>query len=97
VWRVIHHGLWSAHGLAAAVLTGGAAVTIYGLNADWARYHLPILLLTTICIGIATGQAWTTLQRQLQDRRAAAIDRNLATPNEDFVQLPVTASLGEPR
>jgi len=63
LWLVIRHGLWSAHALAAAVLTSETAITIYGLNADWARYHLPILLLTTTCIGVACGSAWGGVTR----------------------------------
>lgn len=56
LWLVIRRGFWSATGLASAMLTGEAAITVYGLDVDWARYHLPILLLSCTCIGVAAGQ-----------------------------------------
>jgi hypothetical protein len=60
---VMKHGPWSAHGLAAAVLAGQVAVTIYGLRVDWARYHLPILLAVAVSAGVLAGQVWTGLLR----------------------------------
>jgi hypothetical protein len=93
LWLVIRHGLWSAHALAAAVLTGGFAITIYGLNADWARYHLPVLLLTTVCIGVSTGQAWAYAQQLVQDRRAMTNDASVAGSNESYARLSTNTSL----
>lgn len=62
LWLVFQRGFWSATGLAAAVLTSEVAITIYGLDVDWARYHLPILLLSCTCIGVIAGSAWDTLR-----------------------------------
>ncbi len=56
-WRALREGLWSPVALSSVVLVGGAAVTVYGLDADWARYHLPILLLAGACIGVLAGEA----------------------------------------
>lgn len=72
LWMVLRHGLWSAHGLGAAVLVGEAAIVIYGLDADWARYHLPILLLTTVCTGVAAGETASGLLRAIASRSAPA-------------------------
>lgn len=62
LWLVVQRGLWSGHALVAAVLTGQVAITIYGMRVDWARYHVPILLLVVVCIGVVAGQTWTALQ-----------------------------------
>jgi hypothetical protein len=41
----------------AAVLGSVTAITVYGLEADWARYHLPVLLLQAVGIGVIAGVA----------------------------------------
>lgn len=69
LWLAAQRGLWSAPALIAAVLTGQAAITVYGLGVDWARYHLPILLLVAVCIGVLGGAAWTELGRLLRSRQ----------------------------
>lgn len=63
IWLVMRRGIWSATGLLAAVLTSEVAITIFGLKADWARYHLPILLLMAVCIGTIAGGLWTAVYR----------------------------------
>ena len=55
LWLVMRRGVWSATALAASVLLSTAAITVYGLEADWARYHLPILLLQATAIGVGSG------------------------------------------
>jgi hypothetical protein len=52
---VMKRGIWSGTGLAVAVLTSELAITVIGLKADWARYHLPVLLLVAVCIGVVAG------------------------------------------
>lgn len=79
-WLVIQRGPWSATGLAAVVLTSGAAITIYGLDADWARYHLPILLLGCICAGILAGSIWTALERRIGVGQRAPARRTCDRP-----------------
>lgn len=54
-WLAMRRGMWSATALAGAVLLSEAAITVYGLEADWARYHLPILILQATGIGIVSG------------------------------------------
>ncbi|MBA2278360.1 MAG: glycosyltransferase family 39 protein [Chloroflexia bacterium] len=73
---VIRHGLWSGHALATTVLAGQAAVTILGLRADFARYHLPILLLVAVCLGVLAGQTWSVLQRIPRPAALAYAPRN---------------------
>ena len=55
---VVRRGIWSPSGLAAAIFVSEVAVTIYGLRVDWARYHLPMLLLAAVGIGVLGGHAW---------------------------------------
>lgn len=59
----VRRGPWSGHALAFAVLGGQAVVTIVGMRVDWARYHLPIVLLAAVCIGIAVGLVWEVIRR----------------------------------
>lgn len=73
---VIRFGLWSGHALAAAVLASQAAVTILGLRADFARYHLPILLLTAVCLGVLAGQGWSKLHGLVTVRSPAPASIN---------------------
>ena len=68
---VIRSGVWSGHGLVVVVLTGQAAITIAGLRADFARYHLPVLLLVAVGLGVLAGSAWDGL-RQLRALRSLA-------------------------
>ncbi len=65
---VLRRGLVSAHGLVMVVLGGQAAITIIGMDVDWARYHLPILLFVAVCVGIAAGQGWSLIVATIQQR-----------------------------
>lgn len=56
LWLSMRRGITSATALAGTVLASTAAITIYGLEADWARYHLPILVLQATAIGVIAGQ-----------------------------------------
>jgi hypothetical protein len=76
---VVRRGLFGAHALAAAVLASQAAITIYGLRVDWARYHLPILLLVAAGVGVAGGKLWTGLKR-LWALRVAVRHRPMTSP-----------------
>lgn len=60
---VVRRGFTSGAGLVFAVLAGQAAVTIIGMEVDWARYHLPILLFLVACIGVAVGEGWRCTSR----------------------------------
>jgi hypothetical protein len=66
VASVVRRGLRSGSALAAIVLGGQAGVTVLGMHADFPRYHLPIALAVTVCVGIVAGQAWALLCRGRQ-------------------------------
>ena len=68
---VIRSGLWSGHALVATVLVSQATITVLGLRADFARYHLPVLLLVAVSLGVLAGCAWDGL-RQLRSVHAPA-------------------------
>ncbi len=68
-WLALRRGIVSGHGLALIVLGGQAAITIVGMGADWARYHLPILLLVAVCIGVAVGQGWEIAGQAMRSLR----------------------------
>lgn len=57
---VYRRGLGSSTALIAATMGTTAAITIIGLQVDWARYHFPLLLAMSMCIGLAvgTGEQW---------------------------------------
>ena len=59
---VIRAGLWSGHALIATVLLSQATITVLGLRVDFARYHLPIMLLVAVALGVLAGQGWTALR-----------------------------------
>lgn len=62
---VFRRGLSSATAMIAATIGAAAAITIVGMQVDWARYHWPILLGMALCIGIAIG----AVQRRLLPKR----------------------------
>lgn len=66
LWLVAQRGVWSGPALTTAVLTGHAAITTYGPGIDWARYHLPILILVAVCIGVLAGAVWAGLNQFLR-------------------------------
>ncbi len=59
VWR----SLASRYALAAIVLGGQAGAVVLGMRSDWARYHLPVLLVVATCIGLLAGQLWSLASR----------------------------------
>jgi hypothetical protein len=69
LWLVARRGVWSGTGLIATVLLAETAITVIGMRADWARYHLPVLLLTATCTGIAAGQLGDAIWRLVSSPR----------------------------
>jgi hypothetical protein len=69
VWTVLalRDGLLGARALTFAVLGGAAGVTLAGMQADWARYHLPILLFVSVALGVAVGWAWAMMTGRLRE------------------------------
>ena len=60
---IIRNGLWSGRSLVAAVLFSQATITVIALRTDFARYHLPILLLVAVGLGVLAGRGWDGLRR----------------------------------
>ena len=59
IWR----GPASRWTLAGIVLGTQAALIVGGMRSDWARYHLPVLMVAATCIGVLAGQLWSALAR----------------------------------
>jgi 4-amino-4-deoxy-L-arabinose transferase-like glycosyltransferase len=59
----VRHGLASRWTLAGVVLGTQAALIVAGMRSDWARYHLPILMVTATCVGVLAGQLWAVAAR----------------------------------
>jgi hypothetical protein len=79
LWR----GLASRWTLAGLVLGTQAALIVAGMRSDWARYHLPVLMVAAVCIGVLAGQLWALLNRRTVHTRLraalyAGIDRLLS-------------------
>jgi hypothetical protein len=69
----IQHGLGSRWSMAALVLGGQFAVTVFGMRADFSRYLLPVLIGTAVCGGLVAGMvwefAWERIARRWPSRR----------------------------
>lgn len=69
---VILRGLWSPHALVALLMAAEVAAVTVGLGVDFYRYYLPILLVNSILVGIAIGEAARVVGRTVFLRRAAS-------------------------
>lgn len=52
---VARRGFASSTAMIAASIGAAVMITVMGMQVDWARYHFPILVAISICIGIALG------------------------------------------
>ena len=66
-------GLRGRATLAGLVLAGQAGAIVIGMRSDWARYHLPVLLVAAVCVGTLAGGAWALLSRPTFARRARGV------------------------
>jgi 4-amino-4-deoxy-L-arabinose transferase-like glycosyltransferase len=92
---IICRGLLGPHLMTLLVLGGQSAVTVLGMRADFARYHLPILLFAAVCIGLVGGQLWEALARSTVRERArsliyAGLDR--LVPGGEALPSPVATA-----
>jgi hypothetical protein len=71
---VIQRGLWSPHGLTATLMAAEIGAVTVGLGVDFYRYYLPVLLVNSVLVGIAFGEAYT-LVRRLMGREVAPASR----------------------
>ncbi len=58
---VIRHGLRSRQALISLLLISEAGAIAFGMKADFNRYHLPIVLIMSICITVSASGAWSLL------------------------------------
>lgn len=63
---VLRRGLSSPTTLIAATIGASTAITILGMQVDWARYHFSILLAMSLCIGIVAGSIDLRLRRRFR-------------------------------
>lgn len=61
---VVKRGISSPTSMIAAVLGASAAITVIGMQVDWTRYHWPILLSASLCIGVVTGITETRIPKR---------------------------------
>ena len=59
---VIQRGLWSPHAMVAMLMAAEVGAVTVGLGVDFYRYYLPILLVNAILVGVAFGEAGSTLR-----------------------------------
>jgi hypothetical protein len=63
---VINRGLWSPHALVAYLMAASTGVVIVGMGVDFYRYFLPLLLVLSVCVGVAAGALWSSVAQLRQ-------------------------------
>ncbi len=74
----VMRGLRSPHALATTVLAAQVGITLLALRADFARYHLPTLLVIAVCLGLLASHTVAELgdvRRGIRRRLAARMSR----------------------
>lgn len=101
-WALMY-GPRSKHALGGIVIAGEAALIIIGMQVDFNRYHLPILLCVAVGVGFFFGQVWNAISGggrllQLWWSRRTASRRFLvpALPETSAVLPPLPETLGDP-
>lgn len=61
---VARRGLWSPPALAAFLMASQCAVVIVGMGVDFYRYFLPLLIVASVCVGVAFGSGFDVLRRR---------------------------------
>lgn len=92
VLMAAHYGLRSKYALVALLLLGQCAVTVAGLQADFERYYLPILVTTSVGAGLLIGQlwAWTPVVGRLV---STWLSRRRPGPQASTTPQPATAAV----
>lgn len=68
LWIVARNGLWTPHALVACLLFGELAILAIGMNADFYRYHLPVVMIASACIAVSVGSAWDRIRELVWNR-----------------------------
>ena len=58
----VMYGLRSRYALGGIVLGGQTLIIVLGMRADFARYHLPILVAVALGVGLLVGYGWKCLR-----------------------------------
>lgn len=64
LWWVLKRGFWSPAAMVALLMGAEATMLVVGMKTEFYRYHLPIVVIMTGCIGVSTGAAWHALTRR---------------------------------
>jgi hypothetical protein len=69
-WGVARRGLRSPRALVATVLLGQTASIVLAMRSDFYRYHLPLVLVSALCVGVGASEAGAWLARLPRRLRA---------------------------
>lgn len=69
LWIVASKGLWTPYALVACLLLGELMILAIGMNADFYRYHLPVVMIASACIAVSTGHIWNLAIVLIRRRR----------------------------
>jgi hypothetical protein len=102
VLGALRRGVWSAPALAAAVLGGQAALIVLAMRSDWPRYHVPVLLLVAVAVGVLADRVWVAATRgpvraHLLDAAYGLLDRVMPDDSPPPVPRPGRPRRARPR
>ncbi len=58
---VVRAGLRGGSAMVAIALGGQVVITVGAMRVEYARYLLPVLLASMVCIGVVVGQSWALI------------------------------------
>lgn len=79
---VIQFGLWSPHALVIMLMAAEVGAVTVGLGVDFYRYYLPVMLVISILIGVAAGEAARALWRFVQATPGSSNTEHDSHPQE---------------
>ena len=96
---VIKHGLRSTYALISLLMVSEVGAIAFGMKADFNRYHLPIVLIMSICIAVSASALWSLLARFNGWRLFAMlpgvhVSDQLTTPTIQAAKPPVVVDPG---
>lgn len=78
---VVRNGLFSPAALAAFLMAAECGVVFVGMGVDFYRYFLPLLVVGSVCVGVAIGSLYGAVQRLVLKRHRTATRRHLHRPS----------------
>jgi 4-amino-4-deoxy-L-arabinose transferase-like glycosyltransferase len=93
-WLVTRRGIASGTALMTYLLAGQVGAIVVGMQVDFYRYHLPIVLATTILAGLGVQLIWQVLADRGADRirnlvPGITVESDPGTPPERASERPV--------